>query len=588
MSKKIIQLSLLFTFALTACAHQPPSPIQALTATTDAIPVLKLAPRAQVEAHGKKWMISTQGIASTQAAAEVIHAGGNLIDAAIAASFAVSVERPQSTGLGGGGFLIYHEAKTGKNFVLDFRERAPARASKNMYLNAKGEVIENLSINGGLAIGVPGLVRGLKLAHQKWGNKKTSWPSLLQPAIRLAQNGFKIYKPLASALNEEADDLNKFPASKKIFLNADGRPKKEGDLLVQVDLAKTLGVIAKNPESIYTGAIARQIVKAVQAQKGILSLADLRNYQVKERPAVVADFRGYQIVSMPPPSSGGIHVIQILKLLEKDELNAQNFLSAQSLHLEAEAMQQAFADRAKYLGDPDFVSVPTDALIQDAYLAKLRSEFDEKNARPSSQVFAGKIPPPEPEHTTHLTLMDSEGNVVVSTQTINGYFGSGLVAAGTGIVLNNEMDDFAAKQGVQNIFGATAISDANSIAPHKTPLSSMSPTIVLKDGMPVLALGAPGGTRIITAVAQTILNYLVFHQDLYTSIAAPRIHHQWRPDTLLIENQPVAVEVLQDLNRRGYHLERVRAEANVMAVAREGDDLVGVADPRDIGTSYGE
>ena len=295
------------------------------------------------------------------------------------------------------------------------------------------------------------------------------------------------------------------------------------------------------------------------------------------------------MISMPPPSSGGTHVLQILKMLESDDLNALGFFTAPAIHLEAQAMQQAFADRSKYLGDPDFVTVPTDALLRESYLNAARAKFTAENARSAQEVLPGEVTSVhESDHTTHMSFMDSEGNVVVSTQTINGWFGSKIVAEGTGIVLNNEMDDFSAKVGAKNIFGAVG-SDANKVEPFKRPLSSMSPTIILKDGRPVLALGAPGGTRIITAVAQTVLNHLVYHQDLYSSVAAPRIHHQWVPDELWIENRAaISDSLIRDLERRHYLVKKVGPKTNIMAVAKDENGLVGVADPRDIGTSAGE
>ncbi len=579
--------NLLF-FAVLACfvgcSHQPK--LNSLPAIDPNVREVKLAPRTQVEAHGNKWMVSTQGKYATDAAAKVLHDGGNVIDAAIAASLVIGVERPQSTGIGGGGFLIYHEAKSGKNYVFDFRERAPLRAHPKMYLDKNGEVIKDLSVVGSLAVGVPGLVRGLNHLHHRFATK--SWSSLVAPAEQLARDGFEVYPSLERALKETAPDLSKFSESKSTFLHADASPMKEGEHVVQKNLAHTLQVISKNPESFYSGVIAKNIVRSVKAHGGIISLRDLKEYKVKERTAVTADWKGFQIVSMPPPSSGGIHVIQILKLLENDPLQSYGFLSPQSLHLEAQSMQQAFADRAKYLGDPDFVKVPMKGLIAPDYIKKMRALFDINKSRPATSVSAGMPVPDDEQNTSHLTVMDAAGNTVVSTQTINGFFGSALIAENTGIILNNEMDDFAAKPGASNIFGATATSNANQVEPKKTPLSSMSPTLILKDGKPILALGAPGGTRIITAVAQTILNYMVFQKDLYESVSAPRIHEQWQPDVLNVENQSLSQATLNDLSKRGWLIKRVPGQSHVMAVAREGSDLVGVADPRDIGTSKGE
>jgi gamma-glutamyltranspeptidase/glutathione hydrolase len=578
-------ISALALVSLVGCSH---SNVASVTALDPNVREVKIAPREQVEAHGKKWMVSTQGKYATIEAAKVLEKGGNVIEAAIVASLVIGVERPQSTGVGGGGFWIYHEAKTGHNYVVDFRERAPYRAAPTMYLNAKGEVIEDLSVVGSLAVAVPGMIRGLRYIHTRWSRPGTDWRHLVAPAQALAERGFPVYSTLEHAIEDSKAELAQFPESRATYLHADGSGLRIGEPLVQKNLGKTLQVLANTPEDFYRGGIAKKILASIKKHGGIMNANDLTDYQVKERKPVEAEWNGYHVVSMPPPSSGGVHVIQMLKMLENDPLEKMGFLSADALQLEASAMQQAFADRARYLGDPDFVKVPTERLIANDYTAKLRSGFDLKKARNGADVFAGQVVPDDEQNTSHITIMDAEGNTVVSTQTINGYFGSSLVAEGTGIVLNNEMDDFAAKPGASNIFGATATTHANQVEPKKTPLSSMSPTIIFKGGKPILALGAPGGTRIITAVTQTILNNLVFHQDLYTSVASPRIHQQWQPDVLSVENREFPGNGVRDLSDRGWKIKRMPAQSNVMAVSREGDELIGVADPRDIGTSKGE
>lgn len=556
---------------------------------------VRVAPRNQVEAHGSNWVVATQGKYTTQIAADVLKNGGNLIDAAVAASFAISVERPHSTGLGGGGFLIYHEAKTGKNYAFDFRGVAPLKSQKNMFLDSKGEVLFLRSLFGGLAVSTPGLVRALKDVHHRFG--KSSWSSLVFPARDLARKGFTVYPSLAHAMKEKKNRLSQFPETMRVFFHPDGTPLNSGDHLAQKDLATTLNVISKNPEEFYTGTIARKIVKGIHHYDGILSLDDLKKVKTIVRKPVIANWNGFELVSMPPPSSGGIHVVQILKQLEQDDLH---FQEPHTLHLLASSMQSAFADRAEYLGDPDFLKVPQSGLISSKYLAKRRSEIPDARARNAREVSHGRAWEFEEEtNTTHFSMMDAEGNVVVSTQTINGYFGSGLVIEGTGIVMNNTMDDFSVKDGTPNLFGVTGGS-ANSIAPGKTPLSCMTPTIVFKNKIPVLALGAPGGTRIISSVAQTILNHLLFKKDLYTSIASPRIHQQWTPDVLSIERNAdlgvrdeIKPETISELEKMGWKIERESAQSNVMAVSRiekpDGSfEFVGVADPRDIGTSAGE
>ena len=583
MKLQLIVACLLF---LISCSRPKTKPTQ-LDSIDSSVQQVEVASRRNVEAHGEKWMVSTQGKFATQEAAKILRAGGSVIDAAIVASFVIGVERPQSTGIGGGGFLIYHEAKSGKNYVIDFRERAPLRATPKMFLDKKGEVVDQASVTGSLAVAVPGMVRGLSYLHSKFSH--ADWKRLVNPAENLATQGFPVYRTLAEALESEKEELGRFQESRATFLHSDGSPLRLGETLVQKNLGHTLRILASTPDDFYRGSIAKRIVATSKKYGGMLSSRDLATYPVKERKALEASWMGYHVISMPPPSSGGIHVIQILKMLEKDSLEKYGFLSAKSLNLESQAMQQAFADRAKYLGDPDFVKVPTQGLINEAYLANLRATFDEAHARTANSVNAGMPPTDDELNTSHITIMDKAGNVVVSTQTINGWFGSKVVAEGTGIVLNNEMDDFSAKVGASNIFEATSTSNKNQVEPKKTPLSSMSPTILLgTDGKPVLALGAPGGTRIITAVAQTILNYIVFHQDLYQAVAAVRIHEQWKPDTLFIENQSIPIETLNALRKMGWDIRRTPAQSDVMAIAVEDHHLVGVSDPRDIGTSEGE
>jgi gamma-glutamyltranspeptidase/glutathione hydrolase len=571
---------------MSACTGRSTVAVRPFTAVEETVRQGVLAPPEKVSARGKRWVIATQGAETTRIAAAVLRSGGNLVDAAIAASFAISVERPHSTGIGGGGFLIHREGKTGQVRVFDFRERAPALSDSQMFLDSRGEVVEGRSTTGALAVAVPGLVRGLREVHRQWGKK--TWASLVLPAAGLAHRGFRIYPALARALAEELPELSLFPDSRRIFLKSDGSPLREGEWLRQKDLSTTLRVLARDPESFYRGTIARRIVDSLRRHGGKITTEDLRRYAVRERKPVEADWNGAHVISMPPPSSGGIHVIQILKMLESDPPSTLPFQSPRQLHLLASAMQQAFADRARFLGDPDFTRVPVERLLNPEICAEYRARFKDR-ARSSDEVFAGTTRPGMDHlETTHFSMMDAEGNVVVSTQTINGYFGSKLVAEGTGIVLNNEMDDFSAKIGAANLFGATASSAANQVEPGKTPLSSMSPTIVLKDGSPVLALGAPGGTRIITAVVQAILNHLRYGLDLYSAIAAPRIHQQWKPDELLIENLPMEPATLHALAGLGWKLKRVPPQSNVMAVARTSEGLIGVSDPRDAGTAAGE
>lgn len=538
---------------------------------------------ASAEAYGTEYAIATQGQYASKAGEKMFALGGNIIDATIAASFAIAVERPQSTGIGGGGFMLFHEAKTGNTYAIDFRERAPLRATKNMFVGKDGQVISSLSKNGVLAVAVPGLVAGLLDIHERFGS--LSLETILHPAIELAENGFPIYSELHKALENRAQELAKDPDAKRIFLDAQGRIPPLGTNLVQKDLAQTLKLIARKGKSgFYKGSVAKSIIKISSRNKGLLSQSDFNTYQTKWRRPVEGSFHNYKVLSMPPPSSGGVHVIQFLKFLENDPLYKEGLLSKKSIHLAASALQSSFADRAKYLGDPDFTEVPVNGLISAKYLEERRREVLEDSARKAKDVQAGNPLPYESTQTTHISLIDNKGNAVSTTQTINGWMGAAVVAPGTGVLLNNEMDDFSVQEGSANLFGAIG-GKPNSIAPKKTPLSSMSPTILFKDNKPILSIGAPGGTRIISCVAQAILNYVEFKTSLYDAIAMVRYHHQWQPDILYIDPPGPRLEVLDQLRAMGYDVRVEPVPCNVMAVSQEDGKLHGVSDPRDIGIS---
>lgn len=538
---------------------------------------------ASAEAYGSHYAIATQGRYASQAGEKMFSLGGNIIDATVAASFVISVERPQSTGVGGGGFMVFHQASTGQTYAIDFRERAPIKASKDMFTDGKGNVDPLLSRNGILAVAIPGLVAGLIEIHQKFGS--LSLATVMQPAIDLAENGFPIYPEFRKALENRAQELKKDAAAKAIFLDSQGNVPPLNAVLVQKDLAKTLKLIAeKGKDGFYKGATADSIIKLSRKSKGLVAKQDFESYQVKWRKPIQGRFKNYTVMTMPPPSSGGVHVLQFLKFLEADNLFKDGALSAKAIHLEASALQSSFADRAAYLGDPDFVEVPVKGLISSQYIKHRREEVPVNRARASADVFAGNPFPYESTETTHISIIDNEGNAVSTTQTINGWMGAAIVAPGTGVVLNNEMDDFSAKEGASNLFGAIG-GKPNSIAPQKTPLSSMSPTIIFHDGKPVMSIGAPGGTRIISCVAQTILNYFEFKESLYDSIAMVRLHHQWQPDVLYLDPPGPQSKTLKQLQEMGYKVELEPILCNVMAVAKENNQLHGVADPRDIGTS---
>ncbi len=549
--------------------------------------LIKGKSKDQYEAYGTKYMISTQGKATTEAAKYVFDRGGNIYDAAVAASFAISVERPHSTGIGGGGFMLIHNALTKKDVAYDFREMAPQKSHSKMFLDKKGKQIRKKSLTGALASGTPGLVAGVIRVHKELGS--LSLKEVMQPAIDLAQKGFKIYPALAVAIKAKADDLCRFSDAKRIFLNSNCSAKKEGELLVQKDLAKTLKKIAKtNGKAFYYGDIGKKIIASQKQYGGNMRMSDLNNYVVKKRKPIIGSYRGHKIVSMPPPSSGGTHIIQILNILEGLNLRQHGAQSAKSIHMTSAAMQMAFADRAKHMGDSDFKPIPIKKLISKKYAKKLQNKI--KNKATSSKelpVDLNKILK-ESDHTTHFTLMDNLGNIVTSTQTINGWFGSSVVAKGTGIVMNNEMDDFASHVGGVNLFGAIG-GQNNLVEPMKRPLSSMSPTIVYdKKNKPFFALGTPSGTRILTCVMQTILNVLEYEMPLWQAVSATRYHHQWYPEEIRVGPPFFDQNTESHLKKMGYKINHKSLGCKIQAIMREDDGrLHGVSDPREEGMSFG-
>lgn len=570
-------ISIIFIF-LYGCSTFGPEPVYQ-------VELLPGHTRSQHEAYAKKAMVSTQGEASTRAGIKMLQQGGNAIDAAVAVSFALSVERPQSTGIGGGGFMLVHGPNLPEPIAIDFREVAPSRAHRKMFLDPMGNELQRRSVDGVMAGAVPGLVAGLLEVHKLYGKLKLK--DVMQPAIDLAKWGFPVYPHLAKAIAYRKDVLEKYPASKKIFFRRDGKPLEQGDLLVQRDLAKTLIAIAnEGKKGFYMGWVAKAFVSEQLRLGGLIRHDDLENYVVKFRKPAYGSFKGHDVYSMGPPSSGGVHIIQILNTLEPLNLSGYGFQSPQSVHLISSAFQQAFADRAKYLGDSDFVNVPVEGLTSKEYADEIRKNLSLTQARKLASVEAGQPFAYESDETTHFTLADGEGYVVSSTQTINGWMGSGVIVPGTGILLNNEMDDFATKVGSSNMFGAVG-GNNNLIEPYKRPLSSMSPTIVVKDGKFKLALGTPSGTRILTCVAQTLLNYLEFERPLFESIAATRFHHQWSPDEIRIGDPGFSSSTLGHLKKLGHTLNYKNLGCKVQAVAMENGLLHGVSDPRGEGLSLG-
>jgi len=551
-------------------------------------PLLPGHKREQHESYSKKIMIATQGEASTRAGLLMIEKGGNAVDAAVAVSFAISVERPQSTGLGGGGFMLIKMAGDTQPVAIDFREMAPARAHKKMYLDKNGEEIQRLSLDGVLAGGTPGLVAGLIEAHQKYGRLPLSF--VIQPAIDLALKGFEVYPHLEKSIKWRSEVIKKYPASKKIFFKTDGTPLKGGDILIQKDLAKTLKLIQSDGrKGFYEGKTADLFEQGMRPYGGLISKKDLKSYEVKWREPISTTYRDYKLFSMPPPSSGGVHIAQILKILEPFNLSQYSVQSPEVVHLTSEAMKLAFIDRARYLGDSDFVKVPVKGLISTKYLDQLRKNISlKKTFELSLEDSANYIDafPYESDQTTHFSIMDGEGNMVSSTQTINGLMGSAFVIPGTGIVLNNEMDDFATKIGASNLFGAVGGAN-NLVEAKKRPLSSMSPTLVLKENKPVLVVGTPSGTRILTCVAQVLLNYLEHKLPLYESVALTRFHHQWKPEYIRYDSSGLPIDTLKGLQAKGQSIEQKDLGCKVQAVSFEKGKLHGVSDPRGEGLARG-
>lgn len=533
------------------------------------------------EAVGSEYMITTPGKYASLAGKKMFELGGNIVDAATAISFVLSVERPQSTGIGGGGFLL--QKKNNDLVAWDFREKAPLKSYSKMYLDSNGNEIKNKSRNGIFAAGVPGLVAGILEVHKEGGSLPIK--TILEPAINLAEKGFEVYPELAFALKIREKTLYSYPSTRKIYFKNE-KILKEGDWLIQSDLANTLKSIAVfGHDGFYKGQVARQIIAENKKWKGLITQKDLDRYDVKKRIPIKGIYKGYEIVSMPPPSSGGIHIIQILNTLEKYDLKSWGIQNPKTIHYTASAMQQAFADRAKHLGDTDFVHVPIHGLTSKGYAEEIRSKISDK-ARAKDEVYAGRFSKKEPEHTTHFTIMDNKGNIISSTQTVNGFFGSGLVVEGAGFFLNNEMDDFSTKAGALNLFGAVG-STKNLVEPQKRPLSSMSPSIVMKDGDVVLALGTPNGTRILTCVAQTILNFIEHDLSIYDSVMALRYHHQWQPDKIWVE-EGFPEKTLTDLKARGHKIKTGGIWCKVQAIAKKGNELTGVSDARGRGTATGK
>ncbi len=530
-------------------------------------------------AWAQNGMVVAQEEIAAEVGRDILKAGGNAADAGVAVAFALAVTLPRAGNLGGGGFMIVHDAKTGETKAIDYREMAPMSADRDMFLDEAGDADSEKSRYSGLATGVPGTVAGMQMVLDQYGTM--SLAEAMKPAIGLARDGIVVTADLADSLKALEKRLKKWPASEKIFYKEGGAFFEPGDVLVQSDLAATLQRIAEQgPDGFYKGQTAQSIVDAVQASDGRITMEDMAGYKAISRDPVKGTYRGYEIVSMPPPSSGGIHIVQILNTLEDYPIGFLGQNSSETIHLMAEAMKRAYADRSEYLGDPDFYDVPQAQLMSKAYAADIRKGISLSRATPSDQIKPADLAPYESDQTTHYSIVDKDGNAVSNTYTINFSYGSGMVADGTGVLMNNEMDDFAAKPGVMNAYGLIG-GDANAVQPGKRPLSSMSPTIVMKDGKVFMVTGSPGGSRIITTVVQIIMNVIDHGMNVAEATVAPRIHHQWLPEVLRVE-EGLSRDTIAALEAKGHVVEVMETMGSAQSIVVDEADglLLGGADTR--------
>jgi gamma-glutamyltranspeptidase / glutathione hydrolase len=532
------------------------------------------ASRPAVEAsHGV--VVSSQHLAS-EIGAEILREGGNAVDAAVAVGYAQAVTNPCCANIGGGGFMVIHLAKENRDVFINFRESAPAAATKTMYLDDKGVPVKGASLDGYRAVATPGTALGLDTALREYGTFARA--KVMAPAIRLAREGFILIRADTDIIDAASARIKLDPVASKIFFRPDSSPLQPGDRLMQADLAATLEAIAdKGPDAFYTGAIAEKIETAMKANGGIMTAKDLADYRVTEASTLSCNYRGYVFNSSPPPSSGGATLCEILNILEGYDMRALGFHSAASVHFMVEAMRHAYMDRNTYLGDPAFVKNPLDRLLSKDYAGEIRAKIEPDKATPSKEVGPG-APPHEKTETTHYSVIDQEGNAVAMTYSLNSLFGAGVIAPGTGFFLDDTMDDFTVKPGVANMFGLIQ-GEANAIAPGKRPLSSMAPTLVAKDGRIMLALGSPGGSRIITIVLETALNMIDYDMQPQEAVDAPRIHHQWLPDEVFAEPFALSPDTAKLLQAMGYKIttQTPWGAAEVAAVPTPGPAQAGPA-----------
>ncbi|MGB9321654.1 MAG: gamma-glutamyltransferase [Pseudolabrys sp.] len=561
--------SFLIALLFSATVHAQVAPVSRPSA---------IVPAQTILAHNG--MVVAQEQRSARIGIEILDRGGNAVDAAVAVGFALAVTYPRAGNIGGGGFMVIHLGKTGEDAAIDYRETAPAAATETMFLDPNGEPDPKKSRDSGLSVGVPGTVAGLALAHAKYGSGKLSLAELIEPAIELARNGVEIVDDIADTLPLAQPRIARWHSSAPVFLNSDGTVLMPGQDLLQPDLAITLRAIASDgPKGFYEGPVAEKIVAAVRKAGGVMTTEDMKNYRAILREPVRGTYRGYDIVSMPPPSSGGVHLIEMLNILEGYDL--AKLPRGESLHVLAEVMKRAYADRATFMGDPDSVKMPVAGLISKKYAAALRTQIGNR-ATPATEVRSGNPADFEGQNTTHFSVIDSDGNAVSNTYTLNFSYGLGLVAEGTGVLLNNELDDFTSKPGTANAYGLVGY-NANLPGPGKRPLSSMTPTIVMKDGKPFLITGSPGGSRIISTVLQIIVNVIDFHLPVDQAVSAPRVHHQWQPDELSAE-PGISPEILDGLVKRGHKVVPTPPQTSANSIEITADGYVGAADRRTRGS----
>lgn len=529
----------------------------------------------------KHGMVASQEMLASRTGVEILKQGGNAVDAAVAVAFSLAVTLPRAGNIGGGGFMLVHLAKENKTIAIDYREMAPSKAKKDIFLDEKGDAVAKLSREHGLAVGVPGTVMGMSLALEKYGTMTMA--QVTAPAIKMAQEGISVSPDLAVSLAGLKRRMSQWPSTAAIFYKADGSDYQVDDILKQPELAHSLQLIAeKGTKGFYEGETAEKLVKAVQDAGGIMTLEDLKHYKAVEREPVRGQYRGYEVVSMPPPSSGGVHIIEMLNVLQQFPIDEFGHNTAQTIHVMAEAMKHAYADRSEYLGDPDFYTVPVKQLTDKDYAQKIASQIALNKTTPSSEIKPGNLAPYESDQTTHFSVVDKWGNAVSNTYTLNFSYGSGLVAKGTGILLNNEMDDFSAKPGTPNGYGLVG-GDANAVEGNKRPLSSMSPTIVMKDGKPFLVTGSPGGSRIITTTLQIIMNVIDHGLNIAEASNAARVHHQWLPDELRVETS-LNRDTISLLEAKGHKVNVQSAMGSTQSIMVTEQGIFGASDLRHSGS----